>query len=236
MTNIDITNITPFFDTECTSDALRFNLDGVSRHELLSGNGICENEDSRLEDLGEQMETVRGFLAQWIRDNVDERFEVGSTNPEISSIEHGVFVSDGVVVWLSRSASRRLKLEGEAFQVKERCGCAFMTWEDQAYGYQELEFSPGGTDDYRILGLMLTKPEIGISDIEDRLEALRDENSTIYKLYWASEDSQGTIDIGEYSSEEEAENAKDDALTELISQCGTDEDRAGINAGSFTII
>lgn len=56
-----------------------------------------------------------------------------------------------------------------------------------------------------------------------------------FELWWNSADGQGSIRMGTYLNEEAAKRAKVPALKELLEQCGPDEDRAGIEAGHFSI-
>lgn len=58
---------------------------------------------------------------------------------------------------------------------------------------------------------------------------------TTYKLYWTSKDGQASMEGGEYESYEAAEFAIDEVTAEFLDQCADEEQRAGIEAGSWDI-
>lgn len=56
----------------------------------------------------------------------------------------------------------------------------------------------------------------------------------MYRLWWISSDKQGSMDGGEFETEEAAESAIPEWAEELLDQC-QEEDRQGIKAGTFAI-
>lgn len=55
------------------------------------------------------------------------------------------------------------------------------------------------------------------------------------RLVWYSATYQGSIQMGDFDSEEDARAAITWARAELMDQCGSDEQREGIAAGHFAI-
>lgn len=53
-----------------------------------------------------------------------------------------------------------------------------------------------------------------------------------FTLYWIREDKQGSLDMGSFSTKEDAEAAIDAAKIELLAECGEDYQKAEIEAGS----
>lgn len=78
-----------------------------------------------------------------------------------------------LVVWLTEEG--RTALNCYAYEINSSCGCATVVWNDNDNGYQEVQHSPGGTEDARVLAYMLENPDSAIEDIESRLEDLKDE-------------------------------------------------------------
>jgi hypothetical protein len=56
-----------------------------------------------------------------------------------------------------------------------------------------------------------------------------------YTIYWISPDRQSSLDMGHYPSRDAAEAAVATAKAELLGQCGEQEDRDNIEAGTWTI-
>ncbi|WP_343314062.1 hypothetical protein AAIB41_02640 [Brucella sp. BE17] len=95
-----------------------------------------------------------------------------TTHSYIASVDR--FEKEGsLVVWLSEEGQKALN--SDRYEINSSCGCATVVWDDNDNGYQEVQHSPGGTEDARVLAYMLKNPESAIEDIESRLEDLKDE-------------------------------------------------------------
>ena len=55
------------------------------------------------------------------------------------------------------------------------------------------------------------------------------------RLYWLSEDGQAELPMGEWPEDWQGdrEQTEADALRDMLSQCGSDTERAAVGAGSF---
>jgi len=180
---LKIENIRPGYDE---GDIVVFEIGGNEYSECLSGfrlgrekytlDGLT-NEYLLSDDFEEEeMEEIHSQLNAWIADNRGSVFEFGSKNPDIERIEHGLNMSEGVDVFLSSEALDRLNIEGDSYSVSGDCGCATVTWRDCDFGRQGIQFDPGEPDRCEaILHSTLSNPASVISDIEDRLEQLREE-------------------------------------------------------------
>lgn len=62
------------------------------------------------------------------------------------------------------------------------------------------------------------------------------ECAAVYHLYWTAEDRQSSLPCGEFDSREEAWAAQEAALAELLEQCSSEEERAAIDAGQWTVV
>lgn len=56
-----------------------------------------------------------------------------------------------------------------------------------------------------------------------------------YSLWWIAAGGQSSLPMGEFPTREAAEAAIPDARAELLGQCGEDEQRARIEAGTFSV-
>jgi len=57
-----------------------------------------------------------------------------------------------------------------------------------------------------------------------------------FVLIWNRADKQGDIEMGTFATRGEAEAAIPSALDEMIAQCGDDDCKREINAGSWSIV
>lgn len=99
-----------------------------------------------------------------------------NTHEYIASIDYSDDRTE-VVVWLTAEGQEALNIDG-AYEINSRNGCANVKWTDIDFGDQHIECAPGGSEDERILEYMLENPESAISDIESRLESLREEEAS----------------------------------------------------------
>jgi len=56
-----------------------------------------------------------------------------------------------------------------------------------------------------------------------------------YNVYWLSEDKQAHLHGGEYATHEDAERSIPAFRLVLLAQCGSDEARQAIDAGTYEI-
>ncbi|MDH0123320.1 hypothetical protein ABE562_04980 [Brucella intermedia] len=181
----------------------------------------------------------------------------------ISYIENVDHFEGSVVAWLTPAGREALQIEN-AFEINSTNGCANIEWTDVKFGDQHIEIAPGGSEDARILDYMLANPESAIENIEDRLEELKEKAAhevtdirrafldgtaaLVFKLggsetcEWLETDdhnaltSDDSMDGGSYDTLAEAEAALESVKAEFLAQCGTDEDRANLEAGEFRIL
>ncbi len=91
------------------------------------------------------------------------------THTHIETVDN---FKDCVVVRLSKQGKHALNCD--SYEINSSCGCATIVWDDNEHGYQEVQYSPGGSENARVLEYMLNNPESAIEDIEHRLERLRE--------------------------------------------------------------
>gem|GEM_PF-5200170 len=179
---IIIENIRPSYDN---GDILTFDIDGIKYSEYLTGSNLGRevytsdglvNEYLLADDFKEdEMSEILAQLEKWIAENKDEGFGYGSDHDDIKSIEHGLNLSDGLVVFLTEEAGERLNLSDNGLYGYEISGNGDISWTDRDYGDQYYENNPGGDQEDHARNYTLNNPEVAISIIEDRLEQLRDE-------------------------------------------------------------
>lgn len=74
-----------------------------------------------------------------------------------------------------------------------------------------------------------------LMDGDDNVVSYKVVGQDQFVLEWIAQDGQGVLPMGKFGSAEEAEAAIPAARAELLAQCGSDEDRAGIEAGRFAV-
>lgn len=177
---LKIENIRPEYDN---GDILTFEIEGSEYSEYLTGphlgkevytsDGLTD-EYLLADDFEEdEMSEIHAQLEKWIAANKDERFAYESDHDDIESIEHGLNVTHGeIAVWLTEEAVERLNLDEMAYEVTAD---GSISWRDRDFGDQYYENNPGGDQEDYARNYMLSNPESAISEIEDRLEQLREE-------------------------------------------------------------
>ncbi len=180
---IKVTDIRPGYDQDEGRDILKFNVNGMRRTEYLSGSFLgLEKHGSHEEGYGlytqyrldddyneADRNEIRAILANWIASHGHETFTVPTNNEDIFSIEHGLNVSQGVVVWLMPEAAERLMLEGEAYEITPN---GSVSWTDRDLGDQYYENGAGGDSEDFTLRFNLANPETAIGDIKWRLSQI----------------------------------------------------------------
>ncbi|KAB2673089.1 hypothetical protein F9K77_07150 [Ochrobactrum sp. LMG 5442] len=161
---------------------------------LVSPASFGERNSDQLTPLSESDRSeIYHQLAAWIAENKNKRFSKTSTrNPDVESIEHGLNVSDGVIVWLTEEAAGRLNLDGYAYGVSRN---GDVSWVDRDFGEQYCENTPESDGEQSIRTYNLKHPEDCIFNIETRLEQLREE------IEAELEDEDELEDDDEYSAE-----------------------------------
>ncbi|MEN3145346.1 hypothetical protein ABDF71_25470 [Ochrobactrum sp. WV_118_8] len=179
---LKIENIRPGYDER---DILTFEIHGIEYSEYLTGSNLGREvytpdglvDKYLLADDFEEDETseILAQLEKWIADNKDGGFGYGSDHDDIESIEHGLNLSDGLVVFLTDEAGERLNLSDNELFGYEISGNGDISWRDRDFGDQYYENNPGGDQEDHARNYTLNNPEVAIGIIEDRLEQLRDE-------------------------------------------------------------
>ncbi|KAB2720386.1 hypothetical protein [Brucella intermedia] len=204
---IKIENIRPDYDE---GDILVFEIDGKEYSEYLSsfhlGRETYHQRDGLTDEYRlsedfeeEEMEEIHSQLNVWIAGNKGSVFEFGSKNPDIERIEHGLNMSEGIDVFLTKEALDRLNIFGDSYSISGDADCATVTWRDREFGRQEIQFNPGEPDRREaILHSTLSNPASVISDIEDRLEWLREDAEAGFE---GEDDEDQLENDDEYSAE-----------------------------------
>lgn len=246
MTKFKIENIFPGVD-ENGNDVLKFKLDGRNVSERIEGDySIRKDETSDLVQEWKidaaDAKAINTELEAWAEKNKDTRFSRASDNSLVENVEYGIRSStDGVVVFLNKEGEKALNIEG-----------GYSLTSGAVVEYDSPEFGSQGYDNStvqhsnRVKQAFYETPESLISDIQNRHEQFREEAKEAqeaelagkpehYVLRWNSEDGQSEMSGGEYRSKAEALAAIDEVKQNMIDAGTSDEDTAGIEAGSFDV-
>jgi len=176
---ITIENIRPDYDFDEGVDILTFTYNGSVRFEYLNGGHLGRADGygnlDELADLdGRTRRAIHSRLEKWIAENKDEHFSYTIDDPDVESVEHGLNLSEGISVFLTDEAGKRLNLQDGVFGY-EVSSKGDISWTDRDFGDQCHENGAYGDQGDLTRRYNLANPERAVGDIEYRLARLREE-------------------------------------------------------------